>query len=140
MSLSIEWASNAETTMLEQIIKKIQQKGWEVYMVDMDPDVERAIEVNAPAPSLTVGSWYTINPKINHPTTAEQICNEQERLEQRGIVPKIYYNERWFSLNLFKVKENAVYIINLVPLVRRRLTYPQFYDALQSLPITMLTH
>ncbi len=122
--------------MLEQILAKIEQKGWKVYAVDIDcHGYEHPLIEQGPVQEMKSGTFYTLFPRSRDFRNRQQLYQEKERLEKRLIRPQIQFQGGWWKLDPIYVNKQTLDIMYPNELC---LNYQEFYDCLESLPNTSL--
>lgn len=116
--------------MLEQILEKIQRKGWNMYEIEaVEKAANRDIE-RGPTRSLDVGKLYVIFPQVADPTSVHQIHEALHKLEVQYPFPHVQYKNRCLPVPYLSFQEKLLIVRGTIDV---RIPYELFYQSLDSL-------
>lgn len=121
--------------MLEQILEKIQQKGWNAYEIEaVEKATNKTVECG-PAPSLSVGKLYVLFPKVADPTSLRQINEALDKLKGPHPFPYVQYKGRDLPVPYLSLQEKRLLVRGQVDVP---VHYEDFYQSLDSLNLAPL--
>jgi len=126
--------------MLEQIIEKINGKGWNVYNLESDETLRVAIP-RGPVERLEKEKGYVLLVRVSDPTDVEQVINAEKYLIGKGIVAAIMHRGTQIPLAGVLFFDEGVsiqgvpeYLLSEDP--KGIFPYEEFYQDLDTLPAT----
>ncbi|MEK6950458.1 MAG: hypothetical protein AABX13_01920 [Nanoarchaeota archaeon] len=123
--------------MLEQILAKIQKKGWNAYEIEaVEKATNKTVEYG-PAQSLVVGKLYVLFPRVADPTSLGQIQEALHKLEKQRPFPYVQYHDRVLSIPYLSLQEKQL-LIRQQEKVEIGVRYEDFCHSLDSLNLAPL--
>jgi len=98
--------------MLDIIYSKIIAKGWNPYL-STDSDTIHDSIPKGPVESFEVGKQYILFPKVNDPTSVEQVQKALQYMESQGTYPDFRHNGVLLPLALFVINQEDILVRGL---------------------------
>jgi len=115
--------------MLNQIIEKIQSKGWNLYVCS-DNETASTIIPRGPVSSLEVGKQYLLFPKIDDPTDVKALQAASKLMTDYQRGPRIENKGRSIAMVMVAVDEDRILVRGNI---EDYLSYEELYKDLDTL-------
>jgi len=131
--------------MLEQILERINDKGWHLYRTVWRREKWRKAVSRGPVDKLVKGHQYLVFAKTSNPSDPKEVMKETITLANRGIMPSIKYQlpigyqpplsyqSKAKPLSFIIILQDKI----LLRVIRdTEILYNDFYNCLDTLPST----
>ena len=115
--------------MLNQIIEKIQSKGWNLYVCS-DNETASTIIPRGPVSSLEVGKQYLLFPKIDDSNDVKQVQDAFKLMADHKRGPLIEDKGRSIAMVMIAVDEDRILVRGNI---EDYLSYQELYQDLDTL-------
>ncbi len=122
--------SSRVSTMLEQIIKKINTKGWKAYEITEAETLSTAVS-RGPAEQLVLGKLYVLVPQVDDHFSIQQVEEALQKMKSQSIYPLVRYRGQSVSIAVLTPLKRYILIQGLR---NEKVGYRDFYHCLNSLP------
>jgi len=93
--------------MLEELLKKINDKGWNLYEFGAEENLELAVPKGA-ASELVVGKNYVVIPRISQDKDLVRVKEAIKGISRRQVFPIMRYLGEPLPLTYFSLKQDIV--------------------------------
>ncbi len=93
--------------MLEQILRKINDKGWNVYDAGNEEGLQEFV-LQGPAHELEMGKQYVLLPIINQPGSFVEVQRAMERMRHESVYPIVHQGTVAIPVAILIVNEKDV--------------------------------
>jgi len=116
--------------MLYEILKKINDKGWNLYKIKDDETLNTAVSRGKVDKFTEYGHKYLLLPRVELHKSLDSIKEKMAYVERNKLHPIISYGYIPIALALFTINKNDIKITERTDI---KLSYKNFFESLETL-------